>query len=240
MKIVTWNIGEDERHQNGVAGYDTYEYIANFINEEDIDIVCFEEAVISFDKLEPIGNYIKTHTNLKYVEEYELSDSHINLGAKMGVVVCSKYELTLDRKIMMTNPGLVKKIDEEKTFYSHDKGFVVLDVQGIKLVCGHCLPFHVFDRDSKDYLEIFYEVDSKFIELYGLNNKFILCGDFNYNDIDVLFPKMTNVLSEAVKGYTKKDKQLDHFLVSDSIEVIDKKIIDNISDHKCIMVEIKN
>lgn len=239
MKIVTWNIGEDERHQNGVAGIDTYEYIANFIIENEIDIVCFEEAIISFDKLEPIGNYIKMHTDLKYVEEFNLSDSHINLGAKMGVVVCSKYELTIDEKIMMTNPKLVKKIDENTTFYSHDKGFMVVDVQGIKLVCGHCLPFHVFDRDSKEYLEIFSEIDSKLLKLYESNNRLILCGDFNYNDIDILFPKMTKTLTEVIKGSTKKDKQLDHLLVSDSIEILNAEIIDNIADHKCIMAEIK-
>ena len=157
----------------------------------------------------------------------------------MGVVVCSKYELTIDEKIMMTNPKLVKKIDENTTFYSHDKGFMVVDVQGIKLVCGHCLPFHVFDRDSKEYLEIFSEIDSKLLKLYESNNRFILCGDFNYNDIDILFPKMTKTLTEVIKGSTKKDKQLDHLLVSDSIEILNAKIIDNIADHKCIMAEIK-
>ena len=117
MKIVTWNIGEDERHQNGVAGIDTYEYIANFIIENEIDIVCFEEAIISFDKLEPIGKYIKMHTDLKYVEEFNLSDSHINLGAKMGVVVCSKYELTIDEKIMTEQLyGYIKRISNMKIY----------------------------------------------------------------------------------------------------------------------------
>ena len=30
-----------------------------------------------------------------------------------------------------------------------------MDIEGIKVVCGHCLPFHVFKKDSKDYLDIF-------------------------------------------------------------------------------------
>ena len=60
-----------------------------------------------------------------------------------------------------------------------------------------------------------------------------------YNDIDILFPKMNQPLTEVIKGSTKKDKQLDHLLVSDSIEILNAKIIDNIADHKCIMAEIK-
>ena len=46
MKIVTWNIGEDERNENGKLNINSYNYIVDFIKKENIDVICLQEAII--------------------------------------------------------------------------------------------------------------------------------------------------------------------------------------------------
>ena len=91
MRIITWNIGEDERKEDGRLDINSYDYIVDVINKEKVDVICMQEAIIKSDYLPSIAEYIKEITDLKYYEEYELSDSHINIGCRMGVVICSKY-----------------------------------------------------------------------------------------------------------------------------------------------------
>ena len=238
MKIVTWNIGEDERYTDGKLTIDSYDYIIDTILKNDIDIICLQEAIVKSEYIETIANYIKENTELKYSVEYDLSDSHINIGCRMGVVVCSKYELNCKEKFLFDNPKLVYKINENTTFYSHDKGFLFLEVEGIKLFVGHCLPFHLFKQDSKDFKEMFSRADDKFIENYNKEDKMIICGDFNYQDIQILFPKIMNLCKDVVKETTKKNRISDHFIVNDVVNVKSVQVEENIFDHKFVLVEI--
>lgn len=59
MRIATWNIGEDETIKDGKLDYSSYEYILKRSKEEDIDILCLQEAIIKSDYLPPIAEYIK-------------------------------------------------------------------------------------------------------------------------------------------------------------------------------------
>lgn len=144
MRIATWNIGEDERNDGGKLTLDSYNYIINTIQNENIDIVCLQEAIIKSDFLPSIASYIKENTNLKYIVEYELSDSHINIGSRMGVVICSTFEIDNYKLFKLDNPNFIYSVDEETTYYSHDKGFIIANIKGYNIITGHCLPFHVF------------------------------------------------------------------------------------------------
>ena len=93
MRIITWNIGEDEQNLGGKLTIDSYEYIIDTIKNEKVDVICLQEAIIKSDYIDSIAKYITENTDLKYSVEFELSDSHINIGCKMGVVICSKYEI---------------------------------------------------------------------------------------------------------------------------------------------------
>ena len=238
MRIITWNIGEDERKEDGRLDLNSYDYIVDVINKEKVDVICMQEAIIKSDYLPSIAEYIKENTDLKYYEEYELSDSHINIGCRMGVVICSKYEISNVQKVLFDNPNLVYEISETTTFYSHDKGFISMYIEGIKVVCGHCLPFHVFKKDSKDYLDVFKKMDEKIMDFYNDNNKMILCGDFNYQDAKILFENAMNVCNEIIEMPTKNNKQSDHLAISKLLECKTAKVLDNIFDHKLILGEI--
>ena len=128
MRVITWNIGEDEQNLGGKLTIDSYEYIIDTIKKEKVDVICLQEAIVKSDYIDSISKYITENTDLKYSVEFELSDSHINIGCKMGVVICSKYEIKDVENIILENPNLVYKVDENTTYYSHDKGFIKANI----------------------------------------------------------------------------------------------------------------
>lgn len=240
MRLATWNIGEDEKNKNGRLDLNSYNYITKTINDEKIDIICLQEAIIKSENLPSIANYIKEHTALKYIVEFELSDSHINIGSRMGIVICSKYKIDSYKKFMLDNPNLIYSVDENTTYYSHDKGFIIANIKGSNIITGHCLPFHIFKKNPLDYLEIFEKADKKFINYYNLNNKFILCGDFNYDNVHSLFPEIMINCTDLINCPTRKNKQLDHFIISNKLNCSSNKIKDNSFDHKLGIFEIND
>ncbi len=228
MKIATWNIGEDETNQNNILNLSSYQYIVNTIQQENIDIICLQEAITKSDTLPSIASYIKENTDLKYNVEFELSDSHINIGCKMGVVICSKDKIDSYELLMLDNPKLVYK----KEIYSHDKGFIIAKIKDLCIITGHCLPFHVFNKNTLDYIDIFKKAENKFFDIYKTNKKIILCGDFNYENIKDLFPKFMQISTDLINSPTRKNKQLDHFCITNNLKSEEKKIIENNFDHK--------
>lgn len=240
MKVVTWNIGEDERNEKGKLNIDSYNYIINFIKNENVDVICLQEAIIKSNYLPSISQYINEKTDLKYKVEYKLSDSHINIGCRMGIVICSKYEINNYETLLLENPNLVYSVDEKTTYYSHDKGFIISNIQGINIVTGHCLPFHVFKRSPLEYLNIFEKADKKFIDIYNANDNLVLCGDFNYDNVSSLFPKIMEKCKDLINEPTRNEKQLDHFIISDKLSCCYNNVADNIFDHKLGIFEIYN
>lgn len=236
MRLATWNIGEVERNDGGNLTLDSYDYIINTIKNEKIEIICLQEAIIKSDSLPSIASYIKENTDLKYTIEYGLSDSHINIGSRMGVVICSKYKIDNYKLFKLDNPKLVYTVDENTTYYSHDKGFIIANIKGYNIITGHCLPFHVFKKSPLDYLNIFKKADEEFINSYKENNNLILCGDFNYANINVLFPEIMKNCTDLINLPTIKD----HFVISNKLKYTYKAINDNIFDHKLGIFEIND
>lgn len=238
MRIATWNIGEDENNEKGILSKKSYDYIVDMIKNENIDVICLQEAIIKSEELPSIASYIKDNTDLKHSVEFELSDSHINIGARMGVVICSKYKIDNYKTFMLDNPKFIFSIDKDVTYYSHDKGFIIASLNNYTIITGHCLPFHVFKKNPLDYLDIFKKADKEFINHYSEN--FILCGDFNYDNIKLLFPKTMENCIDLVDCPTRKDKQLDHFVISNNLKCSYKNITSNIFDHKLSIFEIND
>ena len=232
MRVATWNIGEDERNNGGKLDIDSYNYVINIIRNENIDVLCLQEAIVKSDFLPSIASYIKENTDLKYIVEYELSDSHINIGSRMGVVICSKYEIDNYKLFKLDNPNFIYSVDEKTTYYSHDKGFIIASIKEFNIITGHCLPFHVFKKNPLDYLNVFRKADEMFVDVYKSNNNIILCGDFNYDNVNDIFPKIIENCNDLIDFPTRKDKQLDHFIISNKLECIYKNVSDNVFDHK--------
>lgn len=240
MRIATWNIGEDEANKDGRLAVSSYEYISKMIKQEDIDVLCLQEAIIKSEYLPPIADYISEHSNLKYNIQYELSDSHINIGCRMGVVICSKYKIKDSKLFMLDNPNLIYSVDNNTPYYSHDKGFIISNIKDYKVITGHCLPFHVFKKNPLDYMEIFEKADKIFADEFDSCPKFVLCGDFNYDNVHSIFPNIMKRCKDVVDIPTRKDKQLDHIIVSNKMSINSRKILVNNFDHKLCIIEIED
>ena len=238
MRIATWNIGEDESKKDGKLDISSYKCILNVLKQENIDILCMQEAIIKSDYITPIAEYIKQNSDLKYNIQFELSDSHINIGCRMGVVICSKYEIKNPDFFKLDNPNLVYQVNKETTYYSHDKGFIISDIQNFKIISGHCLPFGLFKKDHLDYLEIFEKADKKFCIEFNKNSKFVLCGDFNYEHIEKLFPNTLKHCTDVIDVPTKNNIQSDHILIGNSLTYKSKKVLKDFSDHNICIVNI--
>lgn len=238
MKIATWNIGEDERDKDGKLNIDSYNYIIDFIKREDFDVICLQEAVTTSKELPIIADYIIENTELKHKAEYELSDSHINIGSRMGVAIVSKYDIESSEKIAFENPNLIRVISEEVTFKSHDKGVLITKIKDFNIVTGHCLPFHVFKKDINDYTYIFKEAEDKFMEIINRGEKFVLCGDLNTERVDIIFPRVMEACKDLIKCPTRYDKQLDHFIINKELDLIHGTVLKTYFDHNIGIFEV--
>jgi hypothetical protein len=158
----------------------------------------------------------------------------------MGVVICSKFEIHHSEFFLLDNPNFIYSVDDNITYYSHDKGFIISSILDYKIITGHCLPFHVFKKDPLDYIHIFEKADKKFATILSLKSKFILCGDFNYENVTKLFLNTMRNAKDLIDVPTRKEKQLDHIIVNREMNILSKEVIENKFDHKLCIVEIED
>lgn len=241
IRIASWNIGEDEQNEQNIVNLDSYNYIKNMISTNDIDIICFQENITSSEKIISISQFLKENSELIYNCDFELSESHINIGSMMGVTICSKFPISKEEKILFSNPNLTFKKNENRTYISQDKGFVIAYFNDIPLViaCGHCLPFHIFKKKPTDFLEVFKEMEYKFLDVFNSNSNFIVVGDMNYSKVEEIFPTIVKKTNQSVFGNTYKETQIDHILVSKNIKILNDKIIETRFDHNLCISDLE-
>ena len=239
MKVATCNIGEDTRNKDGKTNLKTYEYIVEVITKENIDVICLQEAIIKSDKLPTIAKYIKEHTSLKNFIEFELSDSHINIGSRMGVIICSKYPIQNYEFFMLDNPNLTYQVDENTTYYTHDKGFIIANINNTCFITGHGIPFHVFKTDELDYLDIYQKAEKKLLEAVKQAQNYIFCADLNSEKINELFPTFMSNSIDLVDCPTYRNSKIyDHFIIKKDTEGISGKVLDGPFDHKVVIFQV--
>lgn len=238
MRIGTWNIGEDERHEDGILSLESYKYIIDMIKKKDLDVICLQEAITSSNNLPIIEKYIKGHTALKYSANLELSISHVDNNNKMGVVICSKYELDNIEKLMFDNPNVTYYNKEKgKTYRPADKGMIMTDIGGFRIVTGHGIPFYAFHIAKEKRSQYYEKVENHILESCK-DKAWLVVGDLNEDDIKVVFPKIEKLTKDLVKEATYKDKIYDHILVSKKIEEKNLEVVDTYFDHKLCIIEI--
>lgn len=215
IKIATWNVGQDL--ENKEINENSYEYIRKQIEKNNINIIAFQEAITESNNLQSLANYLSKHTKLKYCEEISLSPSDMNENDKMGVAICSKFKINNNEKYILENPRLIYKKTNTITYWSHDKGFNISQIEEIDavIVSGHCLPFHIFGENPLKYVNIYSKLEDKILKIIESNKNLILLGDFNYIDIFELFPNLKEKMKCVYKNEkTRKDKQIDYILTT--------------------------
>ena len=206
------------------------------INDEDIDIICFQE-IITTERI----NYIKRimdNTNLKYEEHFETSPCHLVENAEMGIAILSKYSIEDSIKKMFTNPRLSKTTSSGNTYYSFDKGLLItkVNVNGsyISVLTHHGFPFRRFNTTPDDNKKVFIEFDNYIKEF----NPDVVTGDFNAETfIDMMDYTRNNYIKTINEVTTDDGKKFDNILLKNSN--YSSKIIKSLSDHFMIVSEIE-
>ena len=244
LKIATYNIsggfycGDESQEyldREAATSVDNklLDEIIKTINEENIDIICFQEIITTKET-----KYIETiinKTNLKYHDSYELVKD-----TNCGLAILSKYPITNSIKEVFTNPKLSKTTSSGNTYYTYDKGYLLSTInindENLNLLTHHGFPFRRFNSTPEQNPSVFQEFDNVINNL----KPNIVTGDFNSEN----FMDLMNQTNKKYKRLfneitTVDDKRFDDILLPKEQEYISKKIIKSLSDHFLLIVEIK-
>lgn len=247
LKIASFNIsggfyiGDESTEyldREAVSSVDNklLENIINYINEENIDVICFQE-IITTKKIQYIQT-IMDSTELKYSEEYELSPCNIVKDTDCGLAILSKYPITESIKEKFTNPRLSKTTSSGNTYYTYDKGYLTaninVDGEKIKVLTHHGFPYRRFNSTPEDNKHIFEEFDKAICHL----NPDVITGDFNADNFMTMMYKTNLEYIRTFKTVTTVDgKMFDDILVKKEATYT-TKMIKSVSDHYMIIASL--
>lgn len=208
--------------------------IIETINDEDVDVICFQE-IITTERIQYIQS-ICNKTNLKYYEFFELSECNIVKNTNCGIAVLSKYPMKIVQKELFPNPRLTKTTSSGNTYYLYDKGYMIVKLnvnnEEISLLTHHGFPYGVFDSTAEENIYVFKFFDDV-IERYDPD---IITGDFNAEDFMSLMKKTANKYMRTIdKVTTVGGKKLDDILLRKNSEY-SSNMHRLLSDHYMIII----
>lgn len=240
--------------------------IANFLKENDFDIICLEEAVWSKNNTEngrrQIGYYgfsveqIMELTGLKCVARGARFGNEIAKGEDClleGDVILSRFEATesfVRNLEVEPNEKMIfsgNNYDNAKVFAYNIVGARFEELGGLQVFCHHGF----WDKDPMGN-EKSTKMMSLAMDIVPKNNEcpVMVCGDFNLR-YDAPAMRETDFLRDLVHENGIKstlnrlvsvnvDVDCDHILVNDLIKVENFKVCDElVSDHRAIITEIE-
>ena len=248
LKVATYNISggfyEDNQtvdffDKDKAAGIDLrlLNDIVKIINDENIDIICFQE-IITTKSINYI-NMLMEGTDLKYESHFELSPCHIVKDTDCGVAILSRYPITGSIQKMFTNPKLAKTTSSGNTYYTFDKGLLVseinVDGKTISVLTHQNFPFRRFNSTPEANENIFIEFDNYIKEF----NPDIVNGDFNSENFIDMMPYTNNTYVKTVNEVTTDDgMRFDNILIKKGVNY-SAKIIKSLSDHFIVVDEVE-
>lgn len=204
VKIVSWNIGGGYVQSSTVDNprLDIGQFI-RVLHDIDADIVCLQE-VHCWDGGSQ-AEQIALELNYAHVSVFQLSNSHIELGKKLGISVLSRFAAQKYTEVHYEQPAFDLFFQDGRPAEKHPKGYQLLKMEnGIYVLNTHLLPVHSFGlRYEAADLRVF----SNHINdaLSGLeDSKLVMCGDWNHNHPEQFLQNLKakhvrDVSSEATK-----------------------------------------
>ncbi len=249
LKIATFNISggfycgdESQEYLDREAATSVDNRLLNEIidniNQENIDIICFQE-IITTQEIKYIET-IRNNTQLKYYESYELSPCNLVKDTDCGLAILSKYPITNSIKDIFTNPKLSKTTSSGNTYYTYDKGYLIasIDINGkeLNILTHHGFPFRRFNSSPEKNPSVFQEFDN----VINNHKPYIVTGDFNAEDFMDMMPQTSKAYKRLINEITTvDDKKFDDILIPQNALYNSKKTVKLLSDHFLIIVELK-
>jgi endonuclease/exonuclease/phosphatase family metal-dependent hydrolase len=212
--------------------------IIETINNENIDIVCFQE-IITTASVAYIQK-IAEATHLKHFEAYELSPCNLVENTNCGVAIMSRFPIDNSVKGMFPNPRLSKTTSSGNTYYTFDKGYIcsTINVNGnkLKVFTHHGFPFRRFNSTPEANLPVFEHFNNVLIS----ENPDIVTGDFNAES----FMELINILSQEYQKTTNEvttvdGKKFDNVLIKKD-KNFSSKLKKLLSDHYIVITTIED
>lgn len=245
INIATFNIGGGVPYKYSIEyknrEFNPVDYISNIILENNLDIIFFQEVLMSDNRFTSMSHEISTKSGLKYYKELSLSDSHIVKGRKMGVSIISRFPIIESEVFMLENPNITKISNSGSIYKSHEKGFLITKVQNTSIgeiccVTGHCFPFHSFDRDIMDFKYIYERLERKLLSLTDENSSVIIGADFNTTRLNLLMPIVFEHYNSLVNIPTRPNNRMDDYLFCNkTFKYTDFRLIKTCFDHYACM-----
>lgn len=255
MKIVTWNVNEFVGTTTDLSNQKTVETVndANIgemiriINENDFDVVCFQEYPVYVDGAEKISEQIIEQTYLKHYCTHATYDSFLFSGGRVGVAIFSKYSTSNVELALFGNPDMTKMSSSGVLYHSVNKGIIkaTIEIRGVSytIINGHAMAFASFGKTEFDYPDSYKPLE-EMINKYS-DDSLIIVGDFNTERLFDVMPNLRGVVRDIIDEATTKDYyekrgevQMDYILISGNLRGTNNSKIDNFSDHYAICAEI--
>lgn len=247
MKIATYNIsggfyiGDENTEYLDRAPVEQIDNkmlseIIKEINNQDIDIICFQE-IITTAEIKYIETIVK-NTHLKYFDFFEMHNCNLVKNTRNGIAVLSRFPILKTIKGFFPNPILAKTTSSGNTYYTYNKGYMLceIDVNGytIQVFNHHNFPFRRFNSEAKLNTEVF----EHFNHIIKTFDPDYVVGDFNTEDAIGLVPALKTNYVKTVNAISTVDgMKFDEILVKNGTKT-STEAIKLLSDHFLEIVTI--
>ena len=255
MKIATWNVNEcigitcdlDNQETRDKININNINEIISIINDNDFDIIAFQEYPTYVSENLSLTDEIISKTNLKYFVDNTTYDSFLFKGGKVGVAIFSKYEIIESTISLFGNPHMVKVGKDGSINRSFDKGIIKItinkDGDNYSFITGHAMAFAPFGKTEFDYPESYKPLEELINS--SLGEKLVVLGDFNTEELFKIIPSISGELYDTVDFTTTKDYyekrgevHMDYILINNFFKKVKSYKIDNYSDHYVVVSEV--
>jgi endonuclease/exonuclease/phosphatase family metal-dependent hydrolase len=225
LTITTWNIGggkvlKDDSDPNLIASYsiDGMRQIAEVLKTIDPAIVTLQE-VQEIDGKNQAQDLAKM-LGMPYVHFDSTSESHIDIGHKLGHALISKYPIVRADFAFFVNPHYQVMWEDGKLATSFNKGTTAFEimVEGwlITIQTLHLVPFRRFEINplAQEVQSLREDISSK---IKSSKSPYILTGDFNY-DAETIAAFLPTIYEKGLEEITQqaattpKGRRYDHIL----------------------------
>ena len=247
LKVASYNvsggfyIGNEDTEYLDRKAADTFDdkllnELVETVNKEDIDILCIQEVITT-----PSVEYLKKiseKTNLKYYDAFELSPCNLVKNTEFGVAIMSKYKINSSKKSIFPNPKISKTTSSGNTYYLHDKGYIICDVEienkNLTILTHQGFPFRRFNSTPEQHPQVF-EHFNDVIKKFNID---IVTGDFNAENFMQLIPTLNDNYQRTINQVTTVDgKNFDDILINKN-KKYNSKLIKLLSDHFMLITTI--
>lgn len=242
IRVASWNVHEGIPAGVNLAEQAIRKEVAALLLEHKVDIIGLQEVDFDTSARSFILETIQQETPLSHNVHNILSDSSFSPTGQAGVALASRYPMVDHERTRFTNPELDTELNGNQ-IRTHDKGFVSATIMfpgmAISAVSLHTIPFNLFGReaDELEFKPMWQEISFKLTDFSA--RPLVVCGDFNTEQRDLIFTR-NNYLTRAVTTEpTHKGKANDDILYSTGLELLNVSVLDNFSDHRLCIVELR-